>query len=62
MWHMRFLAGAVLLSMSGAAFAQSANHSAAAGKQSDPMAYCEYVTQQATAQAICCLLPTPWPA
>jgi hypothetical protein len=57
MWHTRFLAGAALLSMSAAAFAQSAKHAAPAGKQNDPMAYCEYVTQQATAQRDLLLTP-----
>jgi hypothetical protein len=54
MWQTRFLAGAALLSMSGAAFAQNTNP---AGKQSDPMAYCEYVRQQATAQRDLLLAP-----
>lgn len=57
MWHMRILAGAALVSMSGAAFAQSTSHAAALSRQSDPMAYCEYVTQQATAQRDLLLTP-----
>jgi len=57
MWHTRFLAGAALLSMAGAAFAQSAKHAAPASKPSDSMAYCEYVTQQAAAQRDLLLTP-----
>lgn len=58
MWHMRIFAGAVVLSMSWAAFAQSKSHVAALSRQGDSTAYCEYVTQQATAQRDLLLTPS----
>lgn len=58
MWHKRILTGAAVVAMCSGAFAQNTKKVAAASRPADQQAYCEYVTEQATAQRDLLLTPS----
>jgi hypothetical protein len=58
MWSKRMFACAVLWALAAHAFAQSTNAAEAANNAADQQAYCQYVTEQATARRDLLLAPS----